>query len=46
MLLAGDTGVAAGAVSSRFRDRSQRNEVPVDEAAAEIVPAVQPRVQV
>jgi threonyl-tRNA synthetase len=46
MLLAGDTDVAAGAVSFRFRDGSQRNEVPVDEAVAEIVAAVRNRVQV
>ncbi len=46
MLLAGDTDVAAGAVSFRYRDGSQRNEVPVDEAVAEIVAAVKARVQV
>jgi threonyl-tRNA synthetase len=46
MLLAGDADVAAGAVSFRYRDGSQRNEVPVDEAVAEIVTAVRERVQV
>ena len=46
MLLAGDADVAAGAVSFRYRDGSQRNEVPVDEAIAEIVAAVRDRVQV
>jgi threonyl-tRNA synthetase len=46
MLLAGDTDVAAGAVSFRFRDGTQRNEVPVDEAIEEIVTAVRDRVQV
>jgi threonyl-tRNA synthetase len=46
MLLAGDDDVAAGAVSFRFRDGSQRNGVPVDEAIAEIVDAVRRRIQV
>jgi threonyl-tRNA synthetase len=46
MLLAGDDDVAAGAVSFRFRDGTQRNGVPVDEAVAEIAAAVRDRVQV
>ena len=46
MLLAGDEDVAAGAVSFRYRDGSQRNGVPVDEAVAEILEAVRTRVQV
>jgi threonyl-tRNA synthetase len=46
MLLAGDDDVAAGAVSFRFRDGTQRNGVPVAEAIAEIVTAVRDRVQV
>jgi threonyl-tRNA synthetase len=46
MLLAGDADVAAGAVSFRYRDGSQRNEVPVAEAITEIVTAVRDRVQV
>jgi threonyl-tRNA synthetase len=46
MLLAGDDDVAAGAVSFRFRDGSQRNGVPVDDAVAEILDAVRTRVQV
>ncbi len=46
MLIAGDDDVAAGAVSFRFRDGSQRNGVPVDDAIAEIVAAVRDRVQV
>jgi threonyl-tRNA synthetase len=46
MLLAGDADVSAGAVSFRYRDGSQRNGVPVDEAIAEIVTAVRDRVQV
>jgi threonyl-tRNA synthetase len=40
MLLAGDEDVAAGAVSFRYRDGTQRNGVPVDEAIAEIVAAI------
>jgi threonyl-tRNA synthetase len=46
MLLAGDDDVAAGAVSFRYRDGSQKNGVPVAEAIAEIVTAVRDRVQV
>jgi len=46
MLLAGDTDVAAGAVSFRYRDGSQRNGVSVDEAIEEIVKAVADRIQV
>jgi threonyl-tRNA synthetase len=43
MLLAGDTDVEAGAVSFRFRDGTQRNGVPVDEAVAHIVRTVAER---
>jgi len=43
MLLAGDEDVAKGAVSFRYRDGSQKNGVPVDEAVAEIVEAVRSR---
>jgi threonyl-tRNA synthetase len=43
MLLAGDADVEAGAVSFRFRDGTQRNGVPVDEAVAHIVRAVTDR---
>jgi threonyl-tRNA synthetase len=46
MLLAGDEDVAAGAVSFRFRDGTQKNGVPVSEAIASIVTAVRDRVQV
>jgi threonyl-tRNA synthetase len=38
--------VAAGAVSFRYRDGSQKNGVPVADAIAEIVTAVRTRVQV
>ncbi len=43
MLLAGGKDVEAGAVSFRFRDGSQRNGVPVDEAVATIVDWVRRR---
>ena len=43
MLLAGETDIAAGAVSFRYRNGEQRNEVPVDQAVAEIVEAVRER---
>ena len=46
MLIAGDDDVASGAVSFRFRDGSQRNGVPVDDAMAEILESVRSRVQV
>jgi len=46
MLIAGDEDVAAGAVSFRYRDGKQKNGVPVGEAIAEILDAVQRRVQV
>ena len=37
MLIAGDEDMADGAVSFRYRDGSQKNGVPVDEAIAKIV---------
>src|ERR1700760_1124855 len=46
MLIAGDDDVAAGAVSFRYRDGSQKNGVPLTDAVAEIVTAVRDRVQV
>jgi threonyl-tRNA synthetase len=46
MVIAGDEDVAAGAVSFRYRDGSQKNGVPRAEAIAEIVDAVERRVQV
>jgi threonyl-tRNA synthetase len=46
MLLAGEDDVAAGAVSFRYRSGEQKNGVPIDDAIAEIVDAVQRRIQV
>jgi threonyl-tRNA synthetase len=46
MLLAGDTDVAAGAVSFRYRSGEQKNGVPIEDAVAEIVTAVAERAQV
>ncbi|GAA4657327.1 threonine--tRNA ligase [Streptomyces youssoufiensis] len=46
MVIAGDEDVAAGAVSFRYRDGSQKNGIPRAEAIAEIVDAVERRVQV
>ncbi|MDS1271309.1 threonine--tRNA ligase [Lipingzhangella sp. LS1_29] len=46
MLIAGDDDVAQGAVSFRYRDGQQRNGVPIDEAIAEIVTAVEEHRQV
>ena len=46
MLLAGDEDAAAGAVSFRYRDGEQKNGVPVPDAVAEIVDAVERRLQV
>ena len=44
MLIAGKTDEEAGAVSFRYRDRSQRNGIPVDQAADEIAEVVLRRV--
>ena len=46
MLIAGDEDAAAGAVSFRYRDGTQKNGVPIDEAIAEITAAIRDRVQV
>jgi threonyl-tRNA synthetase len=46
MLLAGDDDVAAGAISFRYRDGSQRNGVPVADAVEEIADVVARRIQV
>ena len=46
MLIAGEDDRAAGAVSFRYRDGSQRNGVPIDDAVAEITAAVATREQV
>ncbi len=46
VLIAGEDDRAAGAVSFRYRDGSQKNGVPVDAAMAEIVAAVEARAQV
>ena len=44
MAIAGDDDVSAGTVSFRYRDGSQRNGVPVDEAVAHVVEIVRSRV--
>lgn len=46
MLIAGDEDIAADAVSFRYRDGTQKNGVPIDDAVAEIVTAIDERVQV
>ncbi|MGH3099248.1 MAG: threonine--tRNA ligase [Streptosporangiales bacterium] len=46
MLIAGDEDIAKGSVSFRYRSGEQRNFVPVQEAVAEIVRAIEERVQV
>jgi threonyl-tRNA synthetase len=43
MLIAGDDDIAKGAVSFRYRDGSQKNAVPIDDAVAEIVTAIRER---
>ncbi|MBR8743580.1 threonine--tRNA ligase [Nocardiopsis sp. MG754419] len=43
MLLAGDEDISKGAVSFRYRDGTQNNGVPVDEAVAEIIATVRER---
>jgi threonyl-tRNA synthetase len=46
MLIAGDDDRAKNAVSFRYRDGSQKNGVPIDEAVAEITDAIERRIQV
>ncbi|WP_199549820.1 threonine--tRNA ligase [Streptomyces sp. N35] len=46
MVIAGDEDMNAGSVSFRYRDGSQENGIPVDEAIAKIAKAVEERVQV
>ncbi|MBK9724947.1 MAG: threonine--tRNA ligase [Actinomycetales bacterium] len=46
VLIAGEDDRAAGAVSFRYRDGSQKNGVPVADAAAEILAAIRERRQV
>lgn len=46
MVIVGDEDVANGAVSFRYRDGSQKNGIPKDEAIAEILDVVERRVQV
>jgi threonyl-tRNA synthetase len=43
MLIAGDEDIAAGAVSFRYRDGTQENGVPVDQAIEKILQAVSTR---
>ncbi|KQM26070.1 threonine--tRNA ligase [Frigoribacterium sp. CFBP 8759] len=45
-LIAGEDDRAAGAVSFRYRDGSQENGVPLDEAIAKIVAAIETKAQV
>ncbi|MCQ8189962.1 threonine--tRNA ligase [Streptomyces rugosispiralis] len=46
MVIVGDEDVANGAVSFRYRDGSQKNGIPIDQALAEIADAVERRIQV
>jgi threonyl-tRNA synthetase len=46
MLIAGDDDLAAGAVSFRYRDGTQKNGVAIADAVAEISDAIARRVQV
>jgi threonyl-tRNA synthetase len=46
VLIAGEEDRSAGAVSFRYRDGSQKNGVPVEEAVAEVLQAVRERRQV
>ncbi|KQX66757.1 threonine--tRNA ligase [Angustibacter sp. Root456] len=43
MLIAGDDDVSKGAVSFRYRDGSQNNGVPLDDAVGEILEAIRTR---
>ncbi|MFI0983250.1 threonine--tRNA ligase [Streptomyces sp. NPDC021093] len=46
MILVGDEDMAAGTVSFRYRDGSQENGIPRDQALAKLVDVVERRVQV
>jgi threonyl-tRNA synthetase len=46
MVIVGDEDMAAGTVSFRYRDGSQKNGIPRDEAIAEIADVVERRAQV
>ncbi|TQM58022.1 threonine--tRNA ligase [Humibacillus xanthopallidus] len=46
VLIAGEEDRAAGAVSFRYRDGSQKNGVPIEDAMAEILEAIETRAQV
>jgi threonyl-tRNA synthetase len=46
MLLVGDRDLEAGAVSFRFRDGTQENGVPVDDAVRRVLAAVESKAQV
>ncbi|MFF3494044.1 threonine--tRNA ligase [Streptomyces sp. NPDC002795] len=46
MVIAGDEDMNAGSVSFRYRDGSQENGIPVDEAIAKIAKVVEERTQV
>ena len=46
MVIAGDNDVEAGAVSFRYRDGHQENGVPIEDAIARVVAAVESREQV
>jgi threonyl-tRNA synthetase len=43
MLIAGEDDVSKGAVSFRYRDGTQENGVPLDDAVAKVVAAVRDR---
>ncbi len=46
VMIAGEDDRAAGAVSFRMRDGSQRNGIPIEQAIDEIVEAIRTRAQV
>jgi threonyl-tRNA synthetase len=46
MVIAGDEDMAGGSVSFRYRDGSQENGIPFDEAIAKIAKVVEERAQV
>ena len=46
MVIAGDEDVAAGTVSFRYRDGSQRNGVPLAEAVAHVLEVVRSRTNI
>jgi threonyl-tRNA synthetase len=45
MMIAGDEDMAAKAVSFRYRNGEQKNQIPIKDAIAEVIAAIKDRKQ-